>query len=109
MIDEANEEVFAFWRRLEEDGKETKTALVLLNFTDRAVRFKIPIPKTVVGRQALKSAMLLLANYPEEKVSKIVLTEDEGGEASVVLEGYEGRIYLVGQGSVLDGGARVRL
>lgn len=92
MIDEQNEKVFAFWRRL--DWGKATTALVLLNFTDQMVDFKIPLPKTV-GLWTQESAKLVLTNYPEREMSSVVLVEDEQGQASLTLEGYEGRIYIM--------------
>lgn len=92
MIDEQNEKVFAFWRRL--DWEKAVTALVLLNFTSGEVDFKIPLPKAV-GKQILESAKLVLTNYPEREISSVVLVEDEQGQASLTLEGYEGRVYIM--------------
>ncbi|KLO05750.1 glycoside hydrolase, partial [Schizopora paradoxa] len=101
LIDETNEKVFAFWRRLDiADWERARTALVLLNFTDEVTKIRFPIPDTV-GRWALEHARLVLANYRSDEssgeTSSVVLESEEGGGhyANVRLEGYEGRIYVM--------------
>jgi len=90
MIDEANEEVFAFWRTL-----GGQTALVLLNFTSGTVGFKITKNERVDWAK-LGAAKLLISNYPPEtEATNIALKDGVGGDAFVTLEGYEGRIYLL--------------
>ncbi|KAH8111359.1 glycoside hydrolase family 13 protein [Phellopilus nigrolimitatus] len=83
LVDEPNEEVFAFRRALDDN-----TAFVLLNFTDKDVDFKIPANEGI-GDRGGKGETLLISNYDVQS-SETKIEQD----TSVMLKGYEGRIYL---------------
>ncbi|THH10431.1 hypothetical protein EW145_g1337 [Phellinidium pouzarii] len=84
LIDDQNEEVFAFKRSLED-----RSALVILNFTDRDVEFKLPLAGNGLESPSGQVYILLLSNY----VGMHAGTEAEWG-SSLRLRGYEGRIYV---------------
>ena len=89
LIDEQNEDIFAFKRSLDK-----RCAVIVLNFTDRNVTFTFPQEEIDrISKDGVEEMALLLSNCtPTDGIT--VLNAIEKRPISLELSGYEGRIYL---------------
>ena len=89
IIDEPNEDLFCYWRRL-----DALLVLIILNFTEKDVNWKIPTttgPELNLPNLDGATFELLVSNYDDAAASVRLGLGDE-----VKLSGYEGRVYLLG-------------
>lgn len=102
-----DESLFCYWRRLDDsDEQQQQQVLVVLNFTEKDVKWKVP---TVPGGAAAvglnpSNSSLSNSNLKEEEsgiFELLVSNYDYGCEETRVrsgeeleLGGYEGRVYL---------------